>query len=87
MATICLTVEQLSQLFPKCSQDKLQQYFPHLIQAILEFEITSVLRMSAFLARIGHESSEFRWMEEDVKVLAAARVRRRMNPVSLPCDP
>jgi predicted chitinase len=49
---------------PNCPAAKRADYLPFIQQAMAEFEITSYLRETAFLAQLAHESAELRYMEE-----------------------
>lgn len=59
-----LTVEQLRRIMSTLKQDKADRYFPHLYEAMQEAEITTPLRVAAFLAQIAHESYDLRYMSE-----------------------
>lgn len=59
-----LTDDELRQIMPNCAAAKRADYFPFILQAMEEFEITSYLREAAFLAQLAHESGELRYMEE-----------------------
>lgn len=59
-----VTVEQLARIMTTCPAAKLADYFPFIVSAMQEFEITSYLRESAFLAQLAHESGELKYMEE-----------------------
>lgn len=57
-----ITREQLRAIMPKCR--RLDECLPHLNAAMVEAEITTPLRVAAFLAQLAHESGQFRWFEE-----------------------
>jgi putative chitinase len=59
-----LTDDELRQIMPNCPAAKRADYLPFIQQAMAEFEITTYLRESAFLAQLAHESAELRYMEE-----------------------
>ena len=59
-----LTDDELRQIMPNCNAAKRADFFPFIQQAMQEFDITSYLRESAFLAQLAHESGELRYMEE-----------------------
>jgi predicted chitinase len=59
-----LTDEMLRQIMPNCPKAKRAECLPHLVSAMVEFQITNYLRASAFLATIAVESMEFRYFEE-----------------------
>ena len=59
-----VTDDELRQIMPNCPAAKRADYLPFIQQAMEEFEITSYLRETAFLAQLAHESAELRYMEE-----------------------
>lgn len=59
-----LTDDELRQIMPNCPAAKRADYLPFIQQAMQEFDITSYLRETAFLAQLAHESGELRYMEE-----------------------
>src|SRR5690606_28021073 len=59
-----LTLEELRQIMPRLPEEKAREYLPLLIDAMVEAEITTPARMAAFLAQLGHESLDLRYMEE-----------------------
>jgi predicted chitinase len=59
-----LTDDELRQIMPNCGAAKRADYLSFIQQAMAEFEITSYLRETAFLAQLAHESGELRYMEE-----------------------
>lgn len=60
-----LSVEQLRAIMPNLKQPKAEEYLPHLLAAMKEFDISdNKLREAAFLAQIAHESGEFRYFRE-----------------------
>jgi predicted chitinase len=59
-----LTDDELKQIIPNCPEAKRADYLPFLQQAMAEFEISSYLRETAFLAQLAHESAELRYLEE-----------------------
>src|SRR6266508_5128265 len=59
-----LTDNELRQIMPNCPAPKRADYLPYIQQAMQEFDITSYLRETAFLAQLAHESAELRYMEE-----------------------
>lgn len=44
--------------------DRARRFGPHLVAAMLEFEIDTPAQQAAFLAQIGHESGNLRWTVE-----------------------
>src|SRR5258706_5676771 len=59
-----VTDDELRQIMPNCPAAKRADYLPFIQQAMAEFDITSYLRETAFLAKLAHESAELRYMEE-----------------------
>ena len=59
-----LTLEELRQIMPRLPEAKAREYLPLLVEAMVEAEITTPARMAAFLAQLGHESLDLRYMEE-----------------------
>lgn len=59
-----LTDDELRQIMPNCAAAKRADYLPFIQQAMQEFDVTSYLRETAFLAQLAHESGELRYMEE-----------------------
>jgi putative chitinase len=59
-----LTLEQLRAIMPTLSRDKAAQYLPYLNRAMAEGGITTPLRKAAFLAQLGHESSDLKYFKE-----------------------
>lgn len=59
-----VTDDELRQIMPNCPTSKRADYLPFIQQAMAEFDITSYLRETAFLAQLAHESAELRYMEE-----------------------
>jgi len=59
-----LTDDELKQIMPNCPASKRADYLPFIQSAMQEFNITSYLRETAFIAQLAHESAELRYMEE-----------------------
>jgi predicted chitinase len=59
-----VTAEQLRTIMPNLSQDKAQQYLPHINRAMQEAGINTKNQRAAFLAQLAHESGQLRYMEE-----------------------
>lgn len=61
-----LTEQQLVKIYPTLANKpaRLAEHFKHLVAAMQEGEINTPLRMAAYLAQIGHESHELRYMSE-----------------------
>jgi putative chitinase len=69
--------DALRRIMPKLSQERCDQYLPHLQQAMEEFDIDTPLREAAFLAQIAHESGELVFMEE---IWGPTEAQRRYEP-------
>jgi predicted chitinase len=59
-----VSADQLRAIMPTLSQSKADAYLPHLNSAMSEAGINTPERQSAFLAQLGHESGDLRYMEE-----------------------
>lgn len=59
-----LSLDQLVRIMPRLSPVRGQAYLENLTRAMVEFEISSPARASAFLAQLAHESGELRYWEE-----------------------
>ena len=59
-----ITETQLKSIMPNLSAQKLQLYLPHLNTAMQTYGVDTMLRTTAFVAQLAHESAEFRFMEE-----------------------
>lgn len=62
--TFAITDADLRQIMPNLPEAKRQTYRPHLVKAMISCEISTPLRVAAFLAQIAHESAELRFMQE-----------------------
>jgi putative chitinase len=67
-----LTETQLRQILPLLPQPKAQQYLPHLNEALLAFEIGTLLRAAAFIAQTAHESAQYNRLLESLIYSKAA---------------
>ena len=56
--------QHLAEIMPNLNAGRRASFFPFLISAMREFEVTTPLRQAAFLAQLAHESGQFRFMEE-----------------------
>src|SRR5215218_9633064 len=70
-----ITIEQLQSILPQCPKDRLETCHPCLIKALEEFEITTPLRIAAFVAQTAHESGEYRLVRENLSYSADGLVR------------
>lgn len=61
-----VTQTQLKLILPKLAKNpkRLEAYYPLLVAAMQEADITTPARVAAFLAQVAHESDEFRYMSE-----------------------
>ena len=58
------TLAQLMKIFPNLNQERASAHLPHLNEALNQGNINTPLRVAAFLGQCGHESGEFRYLEE-----------------------
>ena len=63
-ATGSLSSSVLKRVMPTISDAKINQYLGHLNNAMAQGGINTCARQSAFLAQLGHESGDLRYMEE-----------------------
>ena len=66
-----LTPEALHAIMPNLPAEKLAEYFPPLVAAMAEFDISTPRRIASFLAQVAHESQELRALEENLNYSAA----------------
>ena len=59
-----ITLEQLKHIYSSCPQARLERFLPHLNSTFDEFEINNAQRLRMFLAQIGHESGQLRYVRE-----------------------
>lgn len=59
-----LTLDQLQKIYAKAPAVRLEKYLNPLNKAMAEAHIDTPLREAAFLAQIGHESFELRYLSE-----------------------
>lgn len=76
-----LTIDQLKAAFPRMAANPktCAALFPHLVKAMDEAKINTRLRICAFLAQVGHESGEFKYMEE---IWGPTDAQKRYEPPS-----
>lgn len=67
-----LTESQLRQLLPLLPVAKVQEFLPHLNEAMRLYEINTLLRTAAFVAQTGHESAQFTRMVEGLNYTKAS---------------
>lgn len=59
-----ITLKQLQHVYREAPQTRLDKWLPHLNQTMQEFDINTPSRVRMFLAQIGHESGQLRYVEE-----------------------
>ncbi|HLM54743.1 MAG TPA: glycoside hydrolase family 19 protein [Pyrinomonadaceae bacterium] len=59
-----ITLSQFKKLFPACPDRKAALYLPLLVASMRESGIVTRLRAAAYFAQLGHESLDFKYMEE-----------------------
>jgi putative chitinase len=59
-----LTAEMLQAIMPDAPPAKVREYLPLVRAAMAEANITTPLRQAGFLAQLGHESDQFRSLNE-----------------------
>ncbi len=59
-----ITLEQLQHIFYACPKARAERFLPHLNSTFDEFEINTSQRLRMFLAQIGHESGQLRYVKE-----------------------
>jgi predicted chitinase len=59
-----MTDEQLKAILPKSTTENRQKYLPFLNKYMQEYGINTPARQAAFIAQIGHESAQLRYVEE-----------------------
>ena len=72
-----VSAQQISQLCPHVRPSVVAQFLAPLNDAMHKFDVTTPLRISAFLAQIAHESGEFRWWQE---IWGPTEAQRRYEP-------
>lgn len=61
---IVLTSAQLRRTMPAATPERIDRYLPHLLVGMAGRAIITPLRIAHFLAQLGHESGQFRYVEE-----------------------
>jgi len=59
-----LTADHLRRILPNATPDRIDRYLPHLLTAMPGRAIITPLRIAHFLAQLGHESAQLRYVEE-----------------------
>lgn len=62
--SVSLTLDQLFEIAPSADPDQVTRLYPHIINTLVEFDLTSPLRQAHFLAQLCHESGSFNYLEE-----------------------
>lgn len=59
-----LNNEQLTFIYPQSRRSDIQKFLPYINRYMPDFGINTATRQAAFLAQIGHESGQLRYVEE-----------------------
>lgn len=59
-----ITKEQLKAIYKEAPMARIERFLPHLNSTFDEFEINTPQRLRMFLAQIGHESGQLRYVKE-----------------------
>lgn len=59
-----ITLDQLALIYREASKERLSAFIDPLNAVLQRFEINTPQRIRMFLAQIGHESAQFRYLEE-----------------------
>jgi predicted chitinase len=59
-----VTLKTITTVMPGINVARATAYLPHLTEAMEEAAINTPLRIAAFLSQLGHESGNFKYMEE-----------------------
>lgn len=59
-----LSLDQLQHIYREAPTKRLELFLPHINQTMEEFDIGTPQRIRMFLAQIGHESGQCRYVEE-----------------------
>lgn len=65
-----ITTELLKAIYPASTEANRAKYAAPLERAMLRFSINTPLRAAAFLAQVGHESGQLRYVEENLNYSA-----------------
>lgn len=74
-----LTLEMLQKIYVNAPAERLEKYWEPLNEAMQEASINTPLRAAAFLAQIGHESAQLKYMSE---IWGPTRQQLRYDPPS-----
>lgn len=75
---VLITREQLVKIMPECSH-VIDKYIDHMNEAFDRFEINTPLRVCAFIAQVGHESTRLTRVEENLNYSANGLLRTFPN--------
>lgn len=59
-----ITKEQLKKIYREAPVSRIDQFYEPLLRTLEEFEINTPQRIRMFLAQIGHESGQLRYVQE-----------------------
>lgn len=59
-----INISQLEKIYTAAPKARLERFLPHLNSTFDEFEINTPQRLRMFLAQIGHESAQLRYVKE-----------------------
>lgn len=59
-----ISTANLSKLYLACSASRIARFVPHLNSTCEEFDIKTLTQIRMFLAQIGHESGQLRYVKE-----------------------
>ena len=69
-----ISADQVVRMMPEC-EHVIDKYIDHLNSSMAEFQINTPERIAAFLSQIGHESTRFTRVEENLNYSANGLVR------------
>lgn len=78
-----ITAEQLKRIISTLSDTRCKEYLPHLLQAMTEFEISTPIRVAAFIAQTAHESAGYSAFLENLNYSAQALLNTWPNRFTL----
>jgi putative chitinase len=59
-----MKLEQLQHIYKEAPLKRLELFLPHIVQTMERYEISTPQRKRMFLAQIGHESGQLRYVQE-----------------------